>query len=57
LSTRERLAPEQSAHAREGTVRDLAELADDLTFRSDENNLVHAAQYRGGFPEPDLPIG
>ena len=57
LSTREGLASEQPAHARERAVRDLTELANNLTFGTDENNLVHAEQYRRGSPKSDLPIG
>ena len=51
------MTAQQSAHARDGTVRDLAALTDDLTVGSDKNYLVHAAQYRGSRPKPDLPIG
>jgi hypothetical protein len=41
LAVRQLLAPEQAAPTVKKTVGDLAELADDLTFRADKNDRVH----------------
>jgi hypothetical protein len=57
LTRPQTLAPEETAQARAEAIRDLAGLADDLTFLAEKNDLVHAAQYRRGLPRPDLPIG